>query len=1138
MATAEEGGATVHPTSSPYGGGGAGGKFRKKPFRRPTTPYDRPPTALRGNNDNNSSWLKKLVVEPASKLISYGAERFFAPLLRKRLPPPPPPQPPEEKADVSDGIQGPALDGHDGPHEPVGGDCSQPINSSSSNDISELEQLLKQRTFTRSEIVHLRELLQSRAAEVSPADVGQKKEDTASDYARDHQFASGLLEENRNGRNRSSTLMTTPIFNSKVVEDGNASPTELAKAYMGSRPSKVSPSVLGIRNRVGKGDTELLSSLPSASGLPIMASTMKTHGSMAATDNGFITPRSRGRSAIYNMARTPYSKFHLTSSLKENGINRNGYAGPGPSTSSSFLSPVDMDEKINSRPMSLKRRSSVLDDELGSVGPIRRIRQKHLLASGLHSTTHGVRIGSHAKQKSQLIGEQSHKAPKAVGENDNESVPISNYPRVPSKSSEVASKILQHLEKMTPKEKSSESKFVDRKEKSRLTLTPNMLSGQALRSMEDVNSSKLLDVQDDHMLGDKSNITLADAHDFSMQKKEKIEENGPKEHVDSLDKWHPVLHNDSVVSLKASMPSTSASGSTVKTGASHPQKKRAFRMSAQEDFSEQDDDTQRNGPVPIATSENQGPTEATLTDSKTTPSEEPKLVKPSMREENQSALPLISRNTSAPNFGDVTSGEVSTVVSLSTTDEIKEASQSAFLIPSVAASDKPKDASNVPLFSFSSKVVEKIASVPSDVVKEVDNKIEVSSRLLIFKGSNAFLFNSSASSGSTSIFGLTAAAEPSIPAGGPVFKFGASVDPATSVPVASTASVSQAAESKNPGTNKSETLTNAAAAFTAAASSASSSTSFGFGSSVSFPSVFGTASQDASSTKAVPSAPAFNLSSSSTTLFSSSSGSQPSFSFGLTPPPASSSDTSTVKFGANSTEATAVSSTTSTTPGIFTFGPSSSSTSSTGVGSTPEVNFSDSSSSGSAPVSTTTPTTTSANNVFSFGGNSSLAPSSSSNPFAANWQNPKPSPIFGSSNAFAFGASSSSVFNMPSSFSFTAAASTPAPAVFGGADQMDSMAEDHPVQQQQQQQQPIVFGQSAPTPTPTPAFGFGQPSSFVFGGQPNQVGGAVTPQNPNPFQASGSLEFNAGGSFSLGSGGGDRSGRKIVKISRSKNRKK
>lgn len=82
---------------------------------------------------------------------------------------------------------------------------------------------------------------------------------------------------------------------------------------------------------------------------------------------------------------------------------------------------------------------------------------------------------------------------------------------------------------------------------------------------------------------------------------------------------------------------------------------------------------------------------------------------------------------------------------------------------------------------------------------------------------------------------------------------------------------------------------------------------------------------------------------------------------------------------------------------------------------------------------------------------------------------------------------------------------------------------------------------------------FAQPSSSlaapVFGASANLSGGSPIfqidchpdssiPQNPSPFQAAGNLEFPPGGSFSLGSGGGDKSGRKFVKVRRDKLRKK
>ncbi|KAL0299096.1 UNVERIFIED_CONTAM: Nuclear pore complex protein [Sesamum radiatum] len=895
MATAEQGGATGNTTSSSYGGGGAGGKFRKKPFRRQTTPYDRPPTALRGNN-TTSSWLTKLVVDPASKLISYGAERFFASVFRKRLPAPPPPQPPEVNDDASGAVEGAIVDNQDSEQEPAGHECSQQINSSSSSRVSELEQLLKQKTFTRSEIVHLTELLQSRAVDMSVPDDGQKNEETASDFGRLQPFASEPLEENRNEGIRSSAVMSTPILNSKVLDDDIASPAELAKAYMGSRPSKVSPSMLGSRRPVGRDEIGLLSSGLFASKSPITSLTKKTSVSRAAQENGFITPRSRGRSAIYNMARTPYSRVHPTSILKGSRLNSNGVAGA--SMSSSSLSLAENDEKFDSQPMTLKRRSSALDDEIGSVGPIRRIRQKsNLLAPGMAA-------GSHAKHKLQLIGEAKHKFSKAVVENENGSVPSTSYAHVPSKSNEVAVRILQHLEKLTPKEKSSETKLVAVREKSPLKLAPSVLSGQALRRMEDADSSKLvLDVLDDHKLLDRPNSTLPDARDTISPEQGKVEDSGPKESV---------MNNDSAVSLKSSRPSSGTADPVVNNGASQaPQKMRAFRMSAQEDTMEQDDNSRSNGFASGLFSEKAGSLKAPFMVSKLSPAEEP--MKPTIQQEVNSHSSLISSkrsNLSSP--GAVTVGKGNSVIAFPSSKETTAASMSSVVPLPVAAFDKPKEAnSSLPLFSFSSKVADKFPAFPSDSSKVPESKVESSSSLfgvspstgshgkireldegghlnplkaggvngksdtvpsavsdgplvpsppILFTASSsndtkqtstgdALAFPSSTSTAnlvptdtntstsatsSGSIFGFSV--KPSSPAA-PAFRFGASVDQPAAVSGASATKVSEVADPRtkvelDPSSGSSSSGNPTIAAF--AASNPGSSSTFGLGSSVSY----------------------------------------------------------------------------------------------------------------------------------------------------------------------------------------------------------------------------------------------------------------------------------------------------------------
>lgn len=101
----------------------------------------------------------------------------------------------------------------------------------------------------------------------------------------------------------------------QVVEDDIASPAELAKAYMGNRPSKVSPSMLGLRGQAIREDASLISDIPFRPKSPAMSLGPKSIR-FGVNENGFMSPRSRGRSAIYNMARTPYSRLQPTSTIK------------------------------------------------------------------------------------------------------------------------------------------------------------------------------------------------------------------------------------------------------------------------------------------------------------------------------------------------------------------------------------------------------------------------------------------------------------------------------------------------------------------------------------------------------------------------------------------------------------------------------------------------------------------------------------------------------------------------------------------------------------------------------------------------------------------------------------------------------
>ncbi|XP_060212569.1 nuclear pore complex protein NUP1-like isoform X1 [Lycium barbarum] len=220
---------------------------------------------------------------------------------------------------------------------------------------------------------------------------------------------------------------------------------------------------------------------------------------------------------------------------------------------------------------------------------------------------------------------------------------------------------------------------------------------------------------------------------------------------------------------------------------------------------------------------------------------------------------------------------------------------------------------------------------------------------------------------------------------------------------------------------------------------------------------------------------------------------------------------------------------TSATPGIFSFGASSSASSKNAVNASSRVSPS----------------------LFAFGASSaSSQTASTAGIFGSNWQAPK-SPGFSSPfssatpTAFAFGASSS-FFTAPtttavafgsapitpsgpaisfgsnltnsSSQAIFGYSTTPFTALPGNNNQMKSKEGSMAKDAMHASSPAISFDQPSVSPSPV-GFMFGStPSPFQFGGQQSQPAA----QNPSPFAASGSL--GAGGSFSFGSSGPDKSG--------------
>ncbi|KAK3228558.1 hypothetical protein Dsin_000439 [Dipteronia sinensis] len=703
-------------TAREEGGFGAGGKFRKRPFKRTTqtTPYDRPTTILRNspniNVNNNNGWLSKLV-DPAQKLIISSAHRLFGSVFRKRLAPPPPPPTVEPEANheaneinqelVSTdcpGVQG-AVNGHADPYD------------TSDRGLTELERILKQKTFTRSEIDRLTALLHSKTDDMPGGSEQKRLEVIPSKSLVSHDRMEASLSTPIKENGSGNQLMSIPVVSSSALDEDVASPAELAKFYMGSRPSKVSPSTLGLRSQAFKEESTLMSNRPFFASSPSMSLVPRSSGHVGVSENGFVTPRSRGRSAIYNMARTPYSRLPSTTTLKGAGSSFDSFAGPSSSQSSL--------EKNGSKQGTLKRRSSVLDSDIGSVGPIRRIRQKpnlltskssSLAASGSRLSMRGtvasdaVQQPSSSMQKPLLLGE-AKSFTKVLTENKDSSIPITSFTPVPSKSSEMASKILHQLDML-----------VSPRDKSPMKLSPSMLRGPALKSMENVDSSMLLEnVQDNNKLDGSAHTSWPDVRDSTSQRRDKVEENGPTKLISSFDKLVPAMNGaDAASNNKDDVAGIKTADSALTNSNSYPQKKRAFQMSAHEvrllsqDYLDLDDDDYFSGAVSIPLAEGREKLGASGMENKTVAAEATRVEKPSALSEITPPSSLSSKTSDLVTSGGSMVAGKSSAFSFTAAPSPRMTPQLAVVATaSTLTSNKsasPNETNASPLFNFGGKV--------------------------------------------------------------------------------------------------------------------------------------------------------------------------------------------------------------------------------------------------------------------------------------------------------------------------------------------------------------------------------------------------------------------------------------------------
>ncbi|KAJ8898793.1 hypothetical protein K2173_006325 [Erythroxylum novogranatense] len=951
----------------------------------------------------------------------------------------------------------------------AGNGCDAPVDSSDGNGFTKLQLILKKKTFTRSEIDQLTALLQSRSA-----DIGEEENNsnvTASEVrpSKVEEFPDVLAKDNR----IECRLIPAPV----VVEDAST-PANLAKSYMHNSPI-----------------TSLVSRPPGFSA------------------NGFVTPRSRGRSAIYHMARMPYSRVHSTINFEGAGSAVNAVSGPSLSRSA-WGGNKWTDSKIGA----LKRRSSVLENDNRSIGAIRRIRQKSniLLTSGALSNR-GTGFGSDSAQPP-VPAKNPASGSETLVDNEENSIHQSGLKRVPSKSSEMALRILQQLDALASS-----------REKSPTKLPTPMVVGSALKSLDHIEKY-LGNIHGKNQLDAKGEKPSSDLRD-TMWQQDKVKENEPTIFGTTKDKSTSVVNEVDAAVEVAENENRAFSFSTMKS-VDRPasQRKQSFQMSAHEDYLELDDDDATASATLSEVREKRG----TSTETKgnftkiATPAKSPaspEAIQPTSSELNKKSDKVPDGYAILEKKGTTFQGATSPSVTIH---------QAVILSPSTAPSDKdasPKELNVPPIFNFGAKVFSQMEPNGSSTMLDFNSKTEDKAPNFAVSTTTSAVFSDSL-----------------------VVKFDDSSD---AKPESSSrlACVDVSAETRTKRTNLIDV--NGTLDGTSPAITSTERPLFGDSSS---------ATLSSGSTIFGGTASGFKSTGSNMFNFSAvASADQPR-------------GTNSFSDGGAHTSADGISSSTPNMPSQF--GLSSSSSSSGLAGNTPLVSdsslFNSSSSMGnmfSSSANFGMALSSPASGVNTV--NSSIA--SSSTVFGASWQTPR-SPVSvstfspsSSSTGFVFGASVSStatsgtsmvfgsLINAPSGSTFPF--SSPAPAtsmqpVFSNSnstfafslsgssnnDQMnveDSMAED--TVQASAPAAPL-FNQPAFSPSSGFVFdatipsGLGQFGSstasmanpFQFGSQPN----LAALQNTSPFQASGSLEFNAGGSFSLGAGGGDKASRKIVRVKR------
>ncbi|KAL9443355.1 hypothetical protein AB3S75_016670 [Citrus x aurantiifolia] len=489
---------------------GAGGKLRKQSSRKPpATPYARP--------QQQSRWLSKLV-DPAYRLITGGATRILPSFLsnykshQHSLPAPTDQQledhheilDAEEEECAEDGagvnhgesrstdVAGPSstADRSKNGFDFDGSKQDRRENAADNDRLSEIEQLLEGKSFSRDEIHRLIEIIHSRAVDLPEQEKKLLSTNAKGDAERPMVALENprkSIEENQEDLSKTPWGTSTTPLQSSMQDKVGASPIDIAKAYMGTRTSELglgSKSLLSNDERISPNGDEfaLKPYFPSPSHKPSTC----WPGAMLQDQRDYLTPHSeRGRYGLHNFPRTPYSRT-IFSKSKSRLTQLQGDSNKGLNTST----PLQQSQT----PIygQLKSSRNALDNGRGSAGPIRRTRHKAAVESPargsvkFHSSVDGLSPVGHshfsefpAVKKNLELGGTSGSSIFQLADRK----PLSSevgVPPVHPHSSQMARTILEHLERNlpTPKDKSAELGLATSRKKIQSSVSTSVASEQ------------------------------------------------------------------------------------------------------------------------------------------------------------------------------------------------------------------------------------------------------------------------------------------------------------------------------------------------------------------------------------------------------------------------------------------------------------------------------------------------------------------------------------------------------------------------------------------------------------------------------------------------------------------------------------